>query len=309
MLGKIASFFKFMSDWFKSDLCIFKYFYDALVITNNNIILATPLIVFAMFSGIYLMKTTVTATPAIALILILFFAITAVFFAGWFYTIKLAVDSADTTKLVKPAANTEEEKDSERHTENMNDDAFYLLKQFPTGVGEYFLQFFFMFAIFFLLLTLVIILSYKLAYMLIGSIGISRPELFLALSSPDEMLKLLMSLTEEQKIKLSNWNLFFLFTTTLYSFLIMFWAPEIIEKKDSVINSFVNSIVKLFKKFFKSLVVFAYLTLLYFIISVLSALIVSNFWSFIFTVIYFYFVVYAAILVFLFYKKEFKDEE
>lgn len=309
MLGKIATFFKFVSDWFKSDLCIFKYFYDALVITNNNIILATPLIVFAMFSGIYLMKTTVTARPAIAIILLLFFAITAVFFAGWFYTIKLAVDSSDTTKFIKPAANTEEEKNSERHTENMNDDAFYLLKQFPIGVGEYFLQFFFMFVIFFLLLTLVVLVSYKLAYMLIGSIGISRPELFLALSSPDEMLKLLMSLTEEQKIKLSNWNLFFLFTTTMYSFIIMFWAPEIIEKKDSVINAFVNSIAKLFKKFFKSLVIFAYLTLLYFIISVMSALVVSNLWGFIFTVIYFYFVVYAAVLVFLFYKKEFKDEE
>ena len=36
MIEKIASFFKFISDWFKSDLCVFKYFYDALFITNNN---------------------------------------------------------------------------------------------------------------------------------------------------------------------------------------------------------------------------------------------------------------------------------
>ena len=179
MIEKIASFFKFISDWFKSDLCVFKYFYDALFITNNNIILATPLIVFAMFSGIYLMKTTVTPTPAIALILILFFAITAVFFAGWFYTIKLAVDTIDSNSLVRTVANTDDEKISEQHTANIKEDTFYLLKQFPTGVGEYFVQFFLMFTIFFLLLTFVIIFSYKTAYMLIGSIGITRPELFL----------------------------------------------------------------------------------------------------------------------------------
>lgn len=285
MLEKIALFFKEISDYMKSDLCLFKYFKDALSITNNNIILLSPLIVFVMFVSIYLLVSPSNVLWNLIFVLILFFAMTSAFFSGWFYTVSLAV-------------NGEENKD----------DVFHLIKLFPSGVGQHFLSFFFMIIIFFLLLTLVIIFSYKTAYLLIGSIGITRPEFFLAMSSTDAMTAMLKSLTLEQQIKLSQWNLYFVLTTTFYSFLIMFWAPEVIFKKESVINAFINSLGKLFSRFFKSLAVFAYLMLLYFVIIILSGIAHFPFIEFIVTVLYFYFLLYATVLIFLFYKREFDNE-
>ncbi len=309
MIQKIAMFFKNILDWIKFDFCIFKYFSEALKITNSNIILATPLILFTIFASTYLIVVPANQVINLGLILILFFAMTAAFFSGWFYTLKLAINSSDTTEFVKPVANTPEEKEAERQTENVQGDVFYLLKQFPTGVGKYFLDYFFMAALFFLLLTFIILFTYKAAYALIGSIGISSPDLFFALSTPETMFELLKSLTPEQQQKLSQWNMFFLLTTTLYSFIIMFWAPEVVFRKISVLNALISSISKLFKKFFKSLTMFAYLMLLYLIISLLSVIFASKVIGFILTVLYFYFLVYAAVLVFLFYKKEFMADE
>ena len=286
MLEKIALFFKGISDYMKSDLCLFKYFADALSITNNNIILLSPLILFIMFVSIYLLVSPSNVLWNLLFVLILFFAMTSAFFSGWFYTVALAVKG-----------------------ENDKNDIFSLLKQFPAGVGKHFISFFFMIIIFFLLLTLVIIFSYKTAYMLIGSIGISRPEFFLAMSSSEAMTEMIKSLTVEQQTKLLQWNFYFLFTTTVYSFLIMFWAPEVIFKKDTVINAFIGSLEKLFERFFKSLAVFAFLMLLYFLIICLSGFAGIPFAEFLVTVLYFYFLLYAAVLIFLFYKREFDIDE
>lgn len=285
MLEKFALFFKNLSDYMKSDISIFKTFKDALLLTNKNIILASPLILFVMFASLYLMITPYN-TSNIAFVLLLFFAMTSAFFSGWFYTLKLAVS---------------EDYDKE--------DIFDLIKQFPAGVGQHFLQYFFMIVIFFLLFTVVVIATYKTAPLLIGNIGISRPELFLAMSSPESMTELLKNLTLEQQTKLGQWNLYFIFTTTLYTFLIMLWAPELMFKQESVLKAFVFSIQKTLKKFFKSLTIFSFLMILYFIIMILSAIINLSIVQFVVTVIYFYFLLYSAMLIFLFYKREFCDNE
>lgn len=285
MLEKLALFFKNISDYMKSDICLFNYFKEALVLTNKNIVLASPLIIFIMFASVYLLITPYRAFN-IAFILLLFFAMTAAFFSGWFYTVMLAVKE-----------------------ENNKEDIFDILKQFPTGVGKHFLQYFVMILLFFVLFTLVVIFTYKSALLLIGSIGISRPELFFAMSSPEAMTSLLKNLTLEQQTKLSQWNLYFIFTTTLYSFLVMFWAPEIVFKQQTAFHAFVTSVSKLIKKFFKALTIFSFLMILYFIIMLLSAIVKLQFAQFLITVIYFYFLLYAAMLIFLFYKKEFEADE
>ena len=166
-----------------------------------------------------------------------------------------------------------------------------------------------MILLFFVLFTLVVIFTYKSALLLIGSIGISRPELFFAMSSPEAMTSLLKNLTLEQQTKLSQWNLYFIFTTTLYSFLVMFWAPEIMFKQQTAFHAFVTSVSKLIKKFFKALTIFSFLMILYFIIMLLSAIVKLQFAQFLITVVYFYFLLYAAMLIFLFYKKEFEADE
>lgn len=285
MIEKIAMFFKNILDWYKSDLCFLKYFTEAIKVANSNIILVTPLIIFVIFTTFYMVLSPLSAVSPL-LSLLLLFAIIAMFFSGWLYTIKLAVSA-----------------------ENDKNDSLDLLKKFPSGVGKHFLDLFFVTLIFFLLLALVIVVTYKSAYLLIGDLGISRPELFFALSSPESMNTLFTNLTTEQQNKLLYWNYYFLLTTTIYSFLIMFWTPEIMFKKESVINSLIGSLLKLFKKFFKSLSLFMYLMFLYLIISILTILFKNPVVQYLCTVVYFYFLVYAAVLIFLFYKREFCENE
>lgn len=285
MLEKIALFFKRIFDYLKSDISIFQIFKKALSVTNNNIILVCPLIFFVMFASIYLYVAP-TKTFNIIYVLLLFFAMSAVFFSGWFYIIMLAVKGKQN-----------------------NEDVFELLKQFPTGVATHFLRFLLMIAIFFVLLTFVLIATYKSAYLLIGTVGIPHQDLFIAMSSPEAMAQLLKNLTIEQQIKLSQWNLYFIFTTTLYSFIVMLWAPEIVFKQESVLKSFLNSIVKIGKSFFKALVVFLFIMMLYLIIMILSALINIQIMQFVITTVYFYFLLYSAVLIFLFYMREFSENE
>lgn len=285
MLEKLALFFKNIFDYMKSDVCIFNYFKDALVLTNKNIVLASPLILFIMFASLYLIITPYRAFN-IAFILLLFFAMSSAFFSGWFYTVMLAVKE-----------------------EHSKDDAFSLIKLFPTGVGKHFLQFFLMILLFFVLFTLVVVFTYKTAFLLIGSIGISRPELFFAMSSPEAMSALLKNLTIEQQTKLGQWNLYFILTTTIYSFLVMLWAPEIVFKEQSALHAFVSSVKKLLQKFFKALTMFSFLMIIYFLIMFLSAIANFAITQFIVTVVYFYFLLYAAMLIFLFYKREFEINE
>src|SRR5574344_62183 len=303
MVEKIALFFKNILDFLKSDTCIFKYFSNSLKITNNNLILATPLILFILFASTYLMLSPATKLFNIVIVLLLFFALTAAFFSGWFYTIKLAVEDFVAPKKIDVVVSDDGNKSQ------VKEDTFFLIKQFPTGVANHFVQYFLMVILFFVLLTIVIFITFKTAYLLIGGIGISRPELFWALSSPEAMRKIISSLTVEQQIRLSYWNLYFLFTTTLYSFVIMFWAPELIYGKENVFKAFWVSVKRLFSKFFRSLTMFSFLMLVYFIISIFSAIARLPILAFFMTVVYFYFLVYAAVLVFLFYKKEFIPDE
>ena len=285
MIEKIATYIKKWVDWYKSDSCFLKDFVEALKITNSNIILTTPLILFIILTAFYHVFSS--SGFGVVFSILMFCAMPAVFFSGWFYTVKLAVcEEYDKT------------------------DTFVLLKQFPTGVGRHFIDILLMCILFFIMLAFVIIFTYKSAYILIGGVGISRESLFTALSSPVAMQDLLTSLTPEQQMKFNYWNLYFIFTTTFYSFLVMFWAPEIIFKQESVLNAFIGSVVKLFRKFFQSLTIFSFIMFIYLIISLLSIFVYSmQFLSFLVNVLYFYFLVYAAVLIFLFYKREFYENE
>ena len=287
MIGKIATFFKNFSDWLKSDVCLLRYFIDAIKITNNNFILATPLIIFNILISGYLIQVSANKT----IIMAIFFAMSATFFSGWLYSVKEVIINIDKN----------EKKD--------NVGIFDSIKLFPTGVGLHFIDFFLLIVIFIILFTVVIGLTYKVGLLLIGPIGIKHFDLLNAISSTTAMKTLLGSLTVEQQLKLSYWNMLFFFTSALYIFLMSLWAPEIIYNKASVLKALINSIHNIFKRFFKSLSIFAFLMLIYLVIAIFTAFAKTQILQFICTIIYFYYLVYAAVLIFLFYKKEFDCDE
>ena len=84
-------------------------------LTNKYIILATPLILFSLISGIYLTVSAAGKVINLLIAIILFTFMLAAFIAGWFNMIKFAVK------------------------DGYDDDPNALIKEFTPGVGEYFL--------------------------------------------------------------------------------------------------------------------------------------------------------------------------
>ena len=70
-----------------------KLFRETVKITNENIILATPLVVFMwiLTSYVSFSQQTVNSMPLLVLSSVTVIVMTAAFFGGWFYMVKKAV--------------------------------------------------------------------------------------------------------------------------------------------------------------------------------------------------------------------------
>lgn len=276
---------------------MFKLFKNAFNLTNEGILLAIPLILFMWVLTIYIRfaKTVVDTIPEALSALITLLCMTGAFFAGWFYMVKKSIELSKKEFVL----------DEDRARELVN-----LAKSIPTGIGKYFLSF-----IGLSLLTIIIFalfggLFYKLGMHYIGSIDFTAEQIRGAMASPEDMKAFLNSLTNEQIYKLGSWNLLLMAGTSLMSFLLMLWIPEIIYKTTNPFFALFKSLKKLFVKFHKSLALFIYLTFLNIVISfantfaVLHPLIYMTL-----MIIYFYFLVYVVVLIFSYYDKEFNREE
>lgn len=276
---------------------MFKLFKNAFNLTNEGILLAIPLILFMWVLTIYIRfaKTVVDTIPEALSALITLLCMTGAFFAGWFYMVKKSIELSKKEFVL----------DEDRARELVN-----LAKSIPTGIGKYFLSF-----IGLSLLTIIIFalfggLFYKLGMHYIGSIDFTAEQIRGAMASPEDMKAFLNSLTNEQIYKLGSWNLLLMAGTSLMSFLLMLWIPEIVYKTTNPFIALFKSLKKLFVKFHKSLALFIYLTFLNIVISfantfaVLHPLIYMTL-----MIIYFYFLVYVVVLIFSYYDKEFNREE
>ena len=144
----------------------------------------------------------------------------------------------------------------------------------------------------------------------IGSIDFTAEQIKSAMASPQDMKLFLDSLSLDQLYKLGTWNMLFLAASTLMSFLLMLWVPEIIYNTSNPLLALFKSIKKIFCRFWKSIGLFIYLTILNFIISF------ANTFSLLHPIIYmlmmiayFYFLVYVVVLIFSYYDKEFNKQE
>lgn len=269
-----------------------KYFSKAFKITNENIILTTPLVLFLFIFSIYLSiakNAPETFPSAILLILTTLFMFGA-FFAGWFFMVKKALD------LDKQEITVEEEKAKA---------SFSLLKEIPVGVGEYFLPYTFGLILYTGLILVLLYLAYQIGLHFIGNVGITLNELRIALNSPAAMKSLVSSLSVAELTKLNTWNVLFLSFMGLFSFLTMFWGAHIVIKNKNPLMALFQSIGFIFKNLLPSIILFVYISFINFLVSLVNATSTINaILYFISMVIYFYFVVYVVVLVFLYYDSE-----
>ena len=233
---------------------MFKLFKNAFRLTNEGILLAIPLILFLWLMTIYLTfaGSVVDTLPEALSALVTLLCMVGAFFAGWFYIVK------KTLKIAK----TEYVMDEDRAKALLS-----LMKQIPAGIGKYFVTFLGMSLFALLIFALYGALVYKFGLHFIGSIDFTPAQIKGAMASPQDMKAFLDSLTPEQIYTLGSWNLLFMAATSLLSFLLMLWIPEIIYQTQNPVIALFKSLKKLFVKFPKSLLLFVYITFLNIVIS------------------------------------------
>lgn len=252
-------------------------------LTNKYIILATPLILFSLLSSLYVLFSfrgdLINVITAIAL----FVAMLAAFLSGWAYMLKLCV------------------------SETESNDPNLLIKEFPAGVGEYFLSTLGLLLNVFIISIVFIWGTYFVGMKFIGDIGISAKVLSAAFESVEALKLFLLSLSKEQIIKINAWNFLILITMCVEYFLLMFQLPALVFKKANPFISFLGALKDLFSKtFFKNLLLYILLFASYFLLSILTTIFVVNVvMHFIFTLINFYYLVFVAVLVFNYYYENF----
>lgn len=274
-----------------------KLYRDTVKITNENIILATPLILFMWILSLYIAysKSAVGSIPLLLLTSVTILLMTSAFLSGWFYMVKKAIHLSKQVFVL----------DSDRSRAILN-----LIKTIPAGIGKYFLSFLTQIVVSIIIYILVGLAIYKIGTLFIGDIGIDATQLKAILSSSTTEIKAFLdSLTFEQLIKLNNWNLLLMCTTSLLSFLLMLWIPEIMYNTKNSFIALFSSIKKIFKKPLKSIKLFIFITILNFVLTLINSFsMISPFIYFLIMILYFYFLVYLVVLIFTYYDREFSEQ-
>lgn len=269
-----------------------KYFKTAFKITNENIILATPLVLFLFLLSIYMgiAKNAQETIPSAVLLLSTILFMLSAFFAGWLFMVRRAVE------LDKKEFILDEDKAKA---------SFSLIKEFPIGVGEYFLPFIGGFILYLSLFAFVLFVAHQAGMHFIGKVNLNLAELKIALGSPVAMKSLVSSLTTEQLQKLNAWNMLFISTVSAFSFITIFWPAQIVFKTKNPFSAFFHALVFTFKNFLPAIILFVYISFINFAVSLLNALATVNpLIYFVSLLMYFYFLVYVVVLIFLYYDRE-----
>lgn len=259
---------------------MFKYIKDSFNLTNKYIILATPLILFSLLLSVYvLVISSSNMIFALMFAFILVVLMIAAFLSGWFGMVKDCVSKDD---FEEP---------------NM------LIKNFSSGVGEYFLSVLGMIFNVFVLSALIVLAAYFTGMKFIGDIGITPEALSKSMESVTTMKEFLLSLSDTQLLKLNLWNLLLFASMSVTYFLFMFYPPALFFKTKNPFKALVASFKDLFcRRFFLNLALYLMIFITYFVLSIFTTIFGMNVvMHFVFTLINFYYLVFIAVLVFNYY--------
>lgn len=248
-------------------------------LTNKNIILASPLILFSLLSSLYILFSINGSVINLIIVVVLYTLMLVTFISGWFYMIKSCVvnKNADNTSI--------------------------LIKEFPVGVGEYFLSSALYLIIVFMVFLIMLSAFSFLGMKFIGSVEIEADILSKAMVSAEAFKSFLLTLSEDQLYKLSGWYFLLYMSTALGYLVIMFYAPALFFKNKNPLIAFGIAFKDLFSKnFVKNLLLFLIILISYTLLSIFTTFSGINIvLYFIFTLINLYYIVLVYVLIFEFY--------
>ena len=261
---------------------MFKTIRESFRITNGNIVIATPLIFFSLISSLYMIFSFNASNIGQIFSVILFFLMFGAFISGWLYMIVRAVKEPD-----------------------IEDNQ--LISDFPSGVGEYFLS---ALGIIFqvVVASLIIIVAAVLAgKKLIGGFGVSFDQIAQAASNIETMKTFVDSLSQEQLIKINQWNILFFCAVIFNYFILMLYPAAVFFKSKNPFKAFFIGLKDTFgHRFFKNVGLFLFIFSVYTLISFVAMLLGKNIiLHFIFTLLNFYYLTFAGVLLFNYYYSNF----
>lgn len=248
---------------------MFKLFLNNFKTTNNNIILAVPLVIFYTFISWYfsiaskmehtLLLVISTYTTAIVLI--------AAFISIWFYITKKVI-KLSTRDFVY-------DKDRIKALNNT-------IKEIPKGFGKYFLP-------------CISVVTFAMLIFIAGYNYIEQASL----------LKLI-NIIERMHLSDSERSIFVFLTISFFSFWGILWIPEIFYSEKNPYKALVYSIKKVFLTFPQTLVMYLYIYILFIIVQYAITFLIANpFMYFIVLLLYYYLSIYITVLLFSYYEQKF----
>lgn len=273
---------------------MFKLFKDSFKVTNNCIILATPLIIFLSILGWYFTYTMSAVDNIAKLILAIITSIIMIsgMLAAWLYMAKKTLSISKRVILF----------------ENERMKAFLeILSSLPNGIGRLFLSI--------LGAVIIYIALFVSGTMLISFITtnfIANIDFFSIFDidslfvTSKELFDEIAMLSNNELLAINCWYALMLVFSTIISFLTILWIPEIVYTEKNPIKALYNSVIKLVTTFPKTLLLYVYIATLTIFISILNTLLMFNpFLFFLVLVLYYYFLVYIVVLLFSYYEQNF----
>lgn len=289
MIGKFAQFCKNMLDWFRSDRCFVKYFIDAFSYTNKNFMLLTLMILFVFGVSMYVMISTVSGVSPV-MTLIITIMISAAMASGFFYSLKKSIDIEQ---------------------KNISDEAPSTINTFYSGVGKHYITFLGVISLFFILASLVILGTFMFANTFIcdiSKIGIDMRDFFAILADSSSMETVINSLNSTQQKCFRDWNRCFLISTQLFTFLLMFWIPELLYTKKNIFTALFSSLKKIITDLPNAFCIYLTILFLNYLVAVLTVFFGYNGTAvFLLSIFSLYLLVYDFFAIFLYYKARYID--
>lgn len=277
-------------------------FKEAVKITNYNIILAIPLIIFIKILDLYSLYSKYNVDSVlkflVASITVLFMF--GIFCSGWFNMIKGAIKLSKKVFVL----------DEDRAKATMN-----LFKNFSEGVGKFFLSFVGAYIIFLFIQAIATPLVYIIGVNIIGGLDTNSMQNLQSLAINSEMSAnqgmpaFIDKLSIEQIIFFGKWSLLFMSITSIIMYLLMLWVPEIICCTPNPLVALFRSVKKLFKDFFVTVRLYLILWFVGFLLLFVNTFAVINPIAYIImSIIMFYYSVYLIVLIFLYFDRKYLNE-
>lgn len=264
---------------------------NSFTITNDCIILATPLIIFLSILGWYFdyAASSIDNITKLILAAATILIMTSGFAAAWLYMAKKTIFLSKKIFIF----------DKERVKA-----LWYLIISMPKGIGRLFLPILEVISLYLLIYIILFLGIYLLISKFAGSINLDSFSIQTIMLSSQELINEVNQLTDDEIIIINYWYLLTFIGSSIISFITMLWIPEIVYNEKNAFKALYNSAKKIFLDFKSSIILYLYITAIIITLSVLNTFLMFTPILYFFVLLfYYYFLVYIIVLLFTYYDR------